>query len=135
MVSTRPRFHPCFFVEVASPSLRELVRPGWNGLVFKSSEELAGQLIVCFFYPPTMHVLSQRCSLQSLLQGFPHSPTLETLKSAFIKLLDSPSPPSAHSFSLSVDVGQDVGGKWASWSDNWNEYIRPIVLGYHISQQ
>jgi len=98
--------------------LQELVRPGWNGLIFKSSEELAGQLM-------------------SLLRGFPHSPTLETLKSAFIKLPDSPSLSPARSFSLSMDIDQDVGGKWewTSWSDNWNETIRPIVLGYNISQQ
>jgi hypothetical protein len=47
MVSKQPKFHPCLFVEVTPPSLEELVKPGWNGLVFKSSEELAGQLIVC----------------------------------------------------------------------------------------
>jgi len=47
MVSSRPEFHPCFLTEVDTPSLQELVRPGWNGLIFKSSEELAGQLIVC----------------------------------------------------------------------------------------
>lgn len=36
-----------------------------------------------------------------------------------------------------MDIGQDVGNKWewASWSDNWNESIRPIVLGDRISQQ
>jgi len=98
--------------------LQELVRPGWNGLTFKSSEELAGQLI-------------------SLLRGFPRSPTLETLKSAFVNSLDSSSPSSAHSFSSLTDIGQDVNSKWEwkSWSDNWNESIRPIVLGHHISQQ
>jgi len=48
MVSTRLEFRPHFLAEVTPPSLRELVRPGWNGLIFKSSEELAGQLIVCF---------------------------------------------------------------------------------------
>jgi len=87
--------------------LRELVRPGWNGLVFKSSEELAGQLI-------------------SLLQGFPRSPTLDTLKSAFIKLLDP-----------QTDVDRNVGSRWewASWSENWNQSIRPIVLEHYISQQ
>jgi len=94
--------------------LQELVQPGWNGLIFKSSGELAGQLI-------------------SLLRGFPYSPKLETLKSAFIKLPDSPSPSSVHSFSSSTDIDQDVGGKWEwmSWSDNWNESIRPIVLVSH----
>jgi len=92
--------------------LWELVQPGRNGLVFRSSEGLAEQLI-------------------SLLQGFPHSPKLDTLKFAFTKLLDSPSP------SPSTDVGQNVGSRWewASWSENWNQSIRPIVLEPHISQQ
>ncbi|KAF9651302.1 beta-1,4-mannosyltransferase [Thelephora ganbajun] len=98
--------------------LQELVRPGWNGLIFGSSEELAGHLI-------------------SLLRGFPRSPTLETLKSAFVKTLESPSPSSAHSFSSSTDVCQGVGSKWewTSWADNWNEFVQPIVSESHISQQ
>jgi len=97
--------------------LQELVQPGWNGMVFKSSEELAGQLI-------------------SLLRGFPRSPMLETLKSAFAKTPDSPSLSSSHSFGSLVDAGQDVGGKWewTSWADNWNESVRPSVLGHHVSQ-
>ena len=57
MVSTRPEFHLRFLTEVTPPSLRELVRPGWNGLIFKSSEELAGQLIVRF-YPLTISPVS-----------------------------------------------------------------------------
>lgn len=47
MVSQWPEFHSCHLTEVDPPSLQELVRPGWNGLIFKSSEELANQLIVC----------------------------------------------------------------------------------------
>ena len=137
MVSSRPEFHPCFLTEVDTPSLQELVRPGWNGLIFKTSEELAGQLIVC---PQPLIISSgssHSCSLQSLLRGFPRSPTLETLKSTFVKPQDLPSPSSAHSFNSSTDAGQDAGSKWewTSWSDNWNESIRPIVLGYYISQQ
>ena len=53
MVSSRPEFRPCL-TEVDTPSLQELVRPGWNGLIFRTSEELAGQLIVCpqpWLYP------------------------------------------------------------------------------------
>jgi len=93
--------------------LQELVRPGWNGLIFKTPEELAGQLI-------------------TLLRGFPGSPTLETLKSAFAESQDSPLPPSPPSLNSSADIGQDAGGKWewTSWSDNWNKSVRPIVLGY-----
>lgn len=62
---------------------------------------------------------------------------LETLKSALVKSLDTPSPSSAHSFGSLMDIGQDVSSKWewTSWSDNWNESIRPIVLGRHLSQQ
>jgi len=98
--------------------LQELLQPGWNGLVFKSSEELAGQLI-------------------SLLRGFPRSPMLETLKSALVKSLDTPSPSSAHSFGSLMDIGQDLNAKWewTSWADNWNQSIRPVVLGRHVSQQ
>jgi hypothetical protein len=60
---------------------------------------------------------------------------LETLKSAFVRVLDSPS--SVHSFGSSADIGQDIGSKWewTSWADNWDESIRPIVLGHIISQQ
>lgn len=97
--------------------LQELVQPGWNGLVFKSSEELAGQLM-------------------SILHGFPRSPMLETLKSAFTKS-DLPSPSSAHSFDSSVEVTQSVYNKWewTSWADNWNDSVRPIIQEHHISQQ
>lgn len=86
--------------------LHELVQPRLNGLVFKSSDGLAEQLI-------------------SLLRGFPRSPVLESLKSAFVRSQDL------------VGVNQDVGSKWewTSWADNWNDSIRPIVLGHHISQQ
>lgn len=47
MVSLQLEFLPCIRTEVALVSLQELLQPGWNGLAFKSSEELAGQLIVC----------------------------------------------------------------------------------------
>jgi hypothetical protein len=46
MVSTLLEFRLCLLIEVAPSSLQELVQPGWNGLIFKSSDELAGQLIV-----------------------------------------------------------------------------------------
>lgn len=60
MVSAQLDFLPCFRTEVTPQSLQELLHPGWNGLVFKSSEELAGQLIVGSYhwlYPST----SDRC--------------------------------------------------------------------------
>lgn len=97
--------------------LRELVQPGKNGLIFKSSEELAGQLI-------------------DILRGFPSSPVIKTLKAAIVESRDSSSPPSAHHFGSSADIGEDVGGEveWTSWADNWNGSIRPIVVGDRISQ-
>jgi hypothetical protein len=46
MVSAQLEFHQRLCTEATSSSLQELLQPGWNGLVFKSSEELAGRLTV-----------------------------------------------------------------------------------------
>jgi len=108
--------------------LNELVKPGLNGLIFKTAEELAGQLV-------------------SILKSFPHSPTLDSLRSSLIKSASSPSVSSSYSFSSSVnshflrqnnasldddeldDLGE-TGDKWEwnSWAENWNEIVRPFVL-------
>ena len=132
MVSLRPEFRPISNLLAGAdlPSLQELVRPGWNGLIFETSEELAGQLIVCPSPLIIPSVSPYRCPLQTLLRGFPRSPTLETLKSAFTESQDSPLLSSPHSFDSSADIGRDASGKWewTSWSDNWNASVRPIVV-------
>jgi len=114
--------------------LNELVKPGLNGLVFKTAEELAGQLV-------------------SLLKSFPHSPTLESLRSSLIRSPSSPSASSSYSFSSSVrqynssnfddddlsQTGEAFGAtekwEWNSWAENWNDIVKPLVLqdagGYH----
>jgi len=113
--------------------LNELVKPGLNGLVFKTAEELAGQLV-------------------SLLKSFPHSPMLDSLRSSLIKSASSPSASSSYSFTSSVnshfprqqnqtniDDGDDLSGigeasgigerwEWNSWAENWNDIVRPLVL-------
>lgn len=111
--------------------LNELVKPGLNGLIFKTPEELAGQLV-------------------STLKSFPHSPTLDSLRSSLIKSASSPSVSSSYSFSSSVnshflrqsntnidsdglDVTGEIGGlgdrwEWNSWAENWNDVMKPLVL-------
>lgn len=82
--------------------------------------------------PYTLSVSPYRCPLQTLLRGFPDSPTLKSLKSAFAEPHDSLLSSSPHPLNSSADIWQDAGGKleWMSWSDNWNKSVRPIVLGY-----
>ncbi|KIP04067.1 glycosyltransferase family 33 protein [Phlebiopsis gigantea 11061_1 CR5-6] len=103
--------------------LNELVRDGVNGLVFQNAEQLATQL-------------------ETLLTGFPTSPTLDDLRQSLVRStpvdpsralpqgLRSPNSPGAQ-----ADHPNWPGGtperdewEWSSWAQNWDRVVKPLVI-------
>ncbi|KAF7797801.1 hypothetical protein EIP86_009006 [Pleurotus ostreatoroseus] len=104
--------------------LDELVKNGINGLVFEKADQLAKQL-------------------ETLLTGFPSSPTLDSLRASLLRTtpiepgrrttMDLRSTPP--SFAGSKDSGLD-DWEWSSWTQNWNQVMRPLLLtDVHSSEQ
>lgn len=69
----------------------------------------------------------------SLLTSFPSSRALDNLRAS---LLESSSAPPDLPHNVHVDVANEGDHwEWNSWTDNWNNVVRPLVLrdadGYH----
>ncbi|KAG9128293.1 mannosyltransferase [Ceratobasidium sp. 392] len=80
--------------------LDELVKDGVNGLKFTDADELVEQVV-------------------NLFSQFPETNQLDTLRQGLNKRAHISSP------SGMVDEGPHV---WNDWTDNWNAFVRPILL-------
>ncbi|KAF8349862.1 mannosyltransferase [Amanita rubescens] len=76
----------------------ELVKDGFNGLIFKNASQLAEQL-------------------EELLLSFPNSTRLHNLRSSLIS-------PSRAKTRAQRDEHQ---WEWSSWEENWNRVVRPLI--------
>lgn len=101
-------------------SIDELVRDGVNGRTFKTSEDLADQLVV---RPPSSssHTPADEYTMaQTLLKSFPTFPSTLDLLRAGIK--DS---------LYGVEVGEDGeargGEPWCTWSENWDRVVGKLI--------
>ncbi|CUA77471.1 beta-1,4-mannosyltransferase [Rhizoctonia solani] len=79
--------------------LEELVKDGVNGLTFKTADEL------------TDHVIK-------LLSNFPDTNQLDILRQGLRKRARISTPSSA----------DDEHSQWNDWTDNWNAFVRPVLL-------
>ncbi|CAE6518134.1 unnamed protein product [Rhizoctonia solani] len=80
--------------------LNELVKDGVNGLTFKNADELADQVI-------------------KLLSDFPETNQLDDLRQGLQKRIRISTPSS---------LSDDDRSQWNDWTDNWNTFIRPVLL-------
>ncbi|KAF8323368.1 mannosyltransferase [Clavulina sp. PMI_390] len=93
--------------------LDELVKPGINGVVFDTAQELAEHF-------------------EHLLASFPTNPELDRLTSSLRTHVTSSHPsPSLHA---GGEVnGQEAEWQWGSWDQNWDRVVRPLVGPTHYS--
>jgi len=83
--------------------LHELVNDGENGRIFKTAPQLATQL-------------------ETLLAGFPNSPSLRKLASSLER---APATPNPH---VSTNHGSQEPQMWCTWEENWGRVMRPLIL-------
>ncbi|KAG8762372.1 mannosyltransferase [Ceratobasidium sp. 428] len=83
--------------------LDELVKDGVNGLKFKNADELVEQIM-------------------GLLGRFPETKRLDALRQGLNKRTHISTP------SAMTDEGHHL---WNDWTDNWNAFVRPILLHDH----
>jgi len=96
-------------------SIGELVKDGFNGLIFKNASQLAEQLEVSM-----TGILLSSGSLtlvKELLLSFPNSARLHNLRSPLIS-------PSRAKTRAQRDEHQ---WEWSSWEENWNRVVRPLI--------
>ncbi|PPQ67411.1 hypothetical protein CVT25_005990 [Psilocybe cyanescens] len=92
--------------------LNELVKDGENGLIFRSSSELASQL-------------------ERLFTSFPNAPELTLLTSSLGNVSGSPSTPSnPHILKPYSNAEHDDvdSWTWSTWEENWGRKMRPLIL-------
>ncbi|CAE6454118.1 unnamed protein product [Rhizoctonia solani] len=80
--------------------LDELVKDGVNGLTFKTADELTDQVV-------------------KLLSNFPDTNQLDVLRQALRKRTRISTPSS---------LADDDHSQWNDWTDNWNAFVRPVLL-------
>ncbi|KAH9486709.1 UDP-glycosyltransferase TURAN [Psilocybe cubensis] len=91
--------------------LNELVKNGKNGLIFKTSLELASQF-------------------ERLFTSFPNAPQLALLASSLANLSGSPSTPTnPHIPKPHSKLDHDADSwHWSTWEENWGRKMRPLIL-------
>ncbi|CEL57549.1 Chitobiosyldiphosphodolichol beta-mannosyltransferase OS=Mus musculus GN=Alg1 PE=2 SV=3 [Rhizoctonia solani AG-1 IB] len=80
--------------------LGELVNDGVNGLTFKTADELANQV-------------------EKLFSNFPDTNQLDVLRQSLRKRTRISTPSS---------ISDDDRSQWNDWTDNWNAFVRPVLL-------
>ncbi|EUC53845.1 beta-1,4-mannosyltransferase, glycosyltransferase family 33 protein [Rhizoctonia solani AG-3 Rhs1AP] len=80
--------------------LDELVKDGVNGLAFKTADELTDQVT-------------------KLISDFPDTNQLDILRQALQKRTRISTPSS---------LSEDDRSQWNDWTDNWNAFVRPVLL-------
>ncbi|CAE6350018.1 unnamed protein product [Rhizoctonia solani] len=80
--------------------LDELVKDGVNGLTFKTADELIDQV-------------------QKLFSNFPDTNQLDVIRQSLKKRTRISTPSS---------ISDDDRSQWNDWTDNWNTFVRPVLL-------
>ncbi|KAG8736980.1 mannosyltransferase [Ceratobasidium sp. 414] len=96
--------------------LDELVKDGVNGLKFRDTDELVEQIVAS---DSMRRAQSESNLLQSLFSHFPETNRLDALRQGLNKRTRISAP------SGMADEGQHL---WNDWTDNWNAFVRPILL-------
>ncbi|TFK40930.1 beta-1,4-mannosyltransferase [Crucibulum laeve] len=91
--------------------LKELVKDGENGLVFRNAPQLSEQL-------------------EQLFTSFPDCPSLKALASSVSSSSNRPSTPSNPHVPKQFIESDDSNDRWTwnTWDENWGRTVRPLIL-------